>query len=118
MSVVPIQERFEDPEGKWDHYATYDTSSNFALYRQKHIDIRNFNPEDEKILLTMVQINQLTMGDLFSKEMSDLEGEVTLFRAEKWTNGTLDYQADRNNWRGLTLTLSEGTNITESVIRL
>ncbi len=119
MTVIPIQERFENPEGQWEHYAIYNTDTNFRLYRQKHVDIRDFNPEAEKISLAMLELDQLTMGELTgSKQMSDLEGLVTLYKAEQWTNGELDFQADRNNWKGLTLTLSEGTNTTDSVLRL
>lgn len=118
MSVIPIQERFEDPEGQWEHYATYDTDSNFALYRQKHIDIRDFNPENETIHLSMVEMDQLSMAEYVGKKMSDLEGIVVLYKGEQWSNGELDFQADRNNWKGLTLTLVEGVNITESVLEL
>jgi hypothetical protein len=119
MNVIPIQERFENPEGQWEHYGTYETDANFRIYRQKHVDIRDFNPESERISLSMVQLDQLTMSDLTNtKQMSDLEGLVILYREESWTAGVLDYQADRNHWKGLTMTLSAGTNTTESVIRL
>lgn len=118
MSVIPIQERYSDATGKWMDYATYDTDTTFKLRKQKHVDIRNFQPVEERLPFVMTNMDVMTMDELNSNQMSDLESNVILFPIEPWSNGVVDYQADRNNWAGLTFTLSVGNNTTQSVLEI
>lgn len=116
--VIPIKEDFDHPQGQFLNYDAYDTAQRFALPKQKHIDIRNFEPGEERAFLRMIQFDLLTMNDVDGLVMTDLESEVILFLPEIWSAGIVDYQTDRNNWKGLTLTLSAGLNTTESVLQL
>lgn len=114
--VIPVEDEFNNPVGQFEHYDAYDTGQRFALPKQRHIDIRNFNVGDESVTLTMIHLDRVVMGELDSKTMLALESGIVLLKAEQWTNGTTSLQTDRNNWQGLTLQLSEGINQTSSVI--
>jgi hypothetical protein len=97
--IVPIQEEFDDPQGGFENYDAYDTDQRFALANQRHVDIRNFRT------------------DANVQQMDDLSGAAIIRQPEQWTEGTLDQQADRNNWNGISLDLTTGSNTTTSVIR-
>lgn len=114
--AVPVEERFDDPQGQLKNYDAYETSDRFTIPKQRHVDIRNFSPTERRSALTMLHLNTMTMNDLAVATMGDLAGEVIVRMPEVWDHGTVDYQADQNNWRGLTFPLVSGTNTTTSII--
>lgn len=116
MSDIPIQEDYDAASGALTNYDAYSTTQKFALDRQKHVDIRTFEPDEERIRVRMIHLNILDMANLNTRTMADLNGTVTSRAAEQWTNGTVAVAADRNNWTGITLALVAGTNTTESVL--
>ena len=114
--AIPVEERFEHPQGQFVNYDAYSTADRFTVPKQKHVDIRNFSPTERRSGLTMLHLNTMTMSDLAMATMADLAGEVIIAVAEAWDHGDVDYQLDQSNWRGLTFSLTTGTNTTTSVI--
>jgi hypothetical protein len=115
--IVPIQEEFDDPQGGFENYDAYDTDQRFALANQRHVDIRNFRPDAKFVTVQMIHLDQMTNTDANVQQMDDLSGAAIIRQPEQWTEGTLDQQADRNNWNGISLDLTTGSNTTTSVIR-
>src|SRR4051812_26664767 len=66
----------------------------------------------------MLALDLLTMAALNAETMGAIEGSGGVVRfGEHWTSGVVGPQADRNNWRGITLSCSSGTNVTSSVLQ-
>lgn len=115
---TPIKDEFDQAQGQFQNYDAYDTAQRFALARQKHVDIRDFDSVGERVRLTMISFDRMTLDDLSTHTMTDLEEEVILFQPESWSAGDVDIQTDRNNWEGLSLDLAPGINTTKSVLEI
>lgn len=117
MSVnIPLSEEFDEQDGRFENYDSYDSAQALQLRKQAHVDIRSFVPPVPTVL-TMFEIDQITIGNLDAMTMTDIEGSVTTNHLdEAWTSGVVAAQADRNHWYGLTLNCVAGANVTKSVM--
>jgi hypothetical protein len=119
MAEIPLREDFSNDEGRFVNYDTQDLDQREQLAKQKHVDIRSFVGDDlqTQTRLTMLYLDLNQMDEMELLDMEALEGLVVARRGEAWTVGTVERQADRNNWRGITLSCIVGVNTTESVLR-
>lgn len=118
LKNIVIREEFDDGQGRFLHYDAYDVSQRAAIVNQKHVNIRTFTNDPITKNTEMGDLSLFTMGDLSTLTMDDLDGQTTVVRrGEEWTQGTVGLQADRNNWRGISLSCTAGgTTSTESVL--
>lgn len=125
MSLVniPVRAEFDDPQGSFAQFGTYDTAQQNQLRAQNHVTIRSFYNDAILALLTMLYIDRLDMTTMDGMTMTNLASESTvgyynLHPGEAWTGSvTVGKQSDRNHHRGLTLACTAGINTTESVLR-
>jgi hypothetical protein len=116
--MTVIGDDFTSPLGIFAPYATYDGDQNAQLQLQRHTDLRSFEEPDVLAPPTMLALDLLTMAALNAETMGAIEGSGGVVRfGEHWTSGVVGPQADRNNWRGITLSCSSGTNVTSSVLQ-
>jgi PKD repeat protein len=114
---IPIRDEFTDPNGQFVNYDCYDPTQAAQINKQQHVDIRSFIPAATHTL-TMLDFDALAMSALESDTMTTLESTTATTRpTESWSSGAVGTTAF-NNWRGLTLTLANGTNTTSSVMTL
>lgn len=114
-----IREEFDNPQGVLGPYDSYNQTQRFAVPRQKHVDLRVFEHAPTTTRAIMLHFNQFTMTDLSggTRTLADLESNVAIRPGENWTIGTVDKQADRNNWKGISITCAANTTtVTASVV--
>lgn len=112
---VPIGDEFNDPQGQFSGYDTYDSSQRIQLHKQKHINLRSMVDDDVVTTIPMLYLDLITMNSLNNMTMDDLERTTLVRPGERWTNGTVAVDTTRNNWRILSITCTTGTNYTESI---
>lgn len=112
---INIAEGFDNPTGSFDGYDAYDPDQRKQLHKQKHINLRNFDPTIIKTEIRMIHLDRLTMRDLEATTMEDLEGLVKITTGEDWTPGDLITVTDRNNVWGLSLNCPDGIIETTSI---
>ena len=111
-----VREEFDNGQGEFNDYSSLDVAQGAALSRQRHVDIRNFDNDPLTVTARMIHFDRNSLNDLNGTAMIDLEGSIEVFPGETWTNGTVQRDATRNHWRGITLTCSPGVNTTLSSI--
>lgn len=117
---ILLGDTFDRPNGQYTNFAAIPDVQNTQLALQKHTDIRCMNQEDIRTEIIMLYLDLLTMSDLNTQSMGDLDGtvdgNVVVKRGEQWTRGIFGAQSDRNNWSGMSFDCSTGTNLTQSVM--
>lgn len=114
---ILIGDEFDNDTGQFPNYDATDDDQRIQLRAQKHTDIRSFQQEDVTARVTMGLLDLISMGDMNLKTMSDLDGSTIILRGEQWSSGVVGRQSDRNDWLGITLSCTTGSNITQSVLR-
>jgi len=113
---IPIRDNLDNSEGRFRNYDAVPRNQREQIYKQAHVDIRGFRQEDIYARVPMLYIDLLGISDLDFKDMSELNGLVTVKRGEQWTQGSVQKDVDRNNEYGLTLSCLAGSNTTQSVM--
>lgn len=117
---IQIADEFTEEAGEFTNYDAIPLDQREQLKLQKHVDIRLFNDEPLSASITMLQLDTLTFFQLSQLQMNqisiDTGAQIILRTGENWSAGTVARQADRNNWRGISLACTTaGPNITQSV---
>lgn len=123
MSFYPISDTFDDPLGRWEELAPWDTNLADAgdtgyLSTQSHVDVRNFRPLGTR-KLTMADLDLRTQTEM-DVPQTELEFE-SLYNTENWVlSGTgvntleVGLLTGRHGWSGLTVSTT-GASINASL---
>lgn len=122
-SIVEITDEFTEPLGQWLNYDAISLNQEEQLRDQKHVDIRSFVPDLTSAQVTMFMMDRLTMFSLDEGELGMYSHDalpsarIIVLSNEGWTFGSVEPQADRNNWNGISFKCEANqTTTTQSVI--
>lgn len=122
---IDITDEFSYPQGRWYHYDAVPEIQKRALRNQRHVNIRSFVDERRSSEVTMLFMDRLTMYDLDDRHLADFSidsispARIVVQENERWTNGTVKKQSDRNHWNGISVVCNTSVSnltTTQSVI--
>lgn len=116
VTTSPLNEEFNDTQGQWGHYDTYDPTLRAAIRDQKHIDIRDFNSGDKAAPLSVLDLSKFELDDINGSTIESLDDPLhILVPGEHWTVGSNEILSSHNYWRVLAIPTTEGAINTSSV---
>lgn len=113
---IPIYDEFNNSQGRFINYSTYESADQGKILSQSHVDIRSFNQAGISIDREMIWFDEEPVTGLDSFTMSQLESSILVQSGEAWTAGTVGVISSMNHWSGLQLACTTGINTTQSVI--
>lgn len=106
------------------NYSAVDIPQAAQLRDQKHVNIRSFYGDDDLIAVAtrdvyMLFMDTLTMDDLTTISVQQLDGTITVREGEQWTQGTWERDPARKSWHTVTITCIANTpTLAASIIRV
>lgn len=116
---IPITEEFDDAQGRFLNYDTYDNTQRAVIAGQQHTDLRVFTNVAWQTNQHLVDLDGTSMTILSGRQVQALGAPITIAPGESWTmdagsSMSVGPDSSRNYWNTLRLDTVIGANVVTS----